>query len=157
MYGRPVFQVERATQADRPNSFSHSDLGNRRISDYQATVAPRNRRENRTARWWAYHCCLARLAECLRFRLPSGMAVPFSRRLFSSVLLSVTRAGLLRVVAAPSQVRLYPGWFRITFVSDSPASPVRAPRRGCPQSDDPGEHGVCAANWIERRIVHQRT
>jgi hypothetical protein len=46
----------------------------------QATGTPRKRRENRIARWWAYHCCLARSAECLRLRLPSGMA--FS--LFSS-------------------------------------------------------------------------
>jgi hypothetical protein len=28
---------------------------------------------------------------------------------------------------------------------------------GGPQSEDPGEHGVCSAKWIERQIVHQRT
>src|SRR5580692_10447138 len=39
---------------------------------------PRKRREKRCARWCAYHCCFARLAECLRLRLPSGMAFPFS-------------------------------------------------------------------------------
>ena len=33
VYGYAVFKGGRATQADRPNSFSHSDLGNRRILD----------------------------------------------------------------------------------------------------------------------------
>ena len=28
---------------------------------------------------------------------------------------------------------------------------------GGPQSEDPGEHGLCAAKWIERQTVHQRT
>jgi hypothetical protein len=28
---------------------------------------------------------------------------------------------------------------------------------GCPQSEDPSEHGLCSAKWTERQIVNQWT
>jgi hypothetical protein len=65
-----------------------------RLSCGQATAAPRKRRENRIARWRAYHCRFTRLPECLRFRLPSGMVSlsRVARPMFSTSLDSPARS-----------------------------------------------------------------
>jgi hypothetical protein len=53
----------------------------------QAASPARKRRANRTARCRAYHCRFTRFIECLRLRVPSGMAIPFGWRQAFSVLL----------------------------------------------------------------------